>query len=271
LVVNQKLNVDRRFVRQIRGMLHAWAVYGPEKAQEVFARRYDNKDRYPGATPSFEATLRGRIAYLSQIRGETDPIVRLFSDQFTNLKAFRDINEGIVRSAVPRPLPDPIRQESMVATIMFEDIVGSTERARELGDKAWRGVMNLHDKAVIHALSDHGGRLVKRLGDGVLAVFASPSRAIESGLMLCETVKNDAGVEVRVGLHTGEVMVSRDDVAGLAVNAASRIVDVAGESEVLVSQALADLILGSSIVLEDRGIKELKGIGSWRLFAASSP
>jgi class 3 adenylate cyclase len=157
----------------------------------------------------------------------------------------------------------------VLATVMFTDIVGSTERAVEVGDARWRELLAAHQAAVRSELERFRGHEVKTLGDGYLATFDGPARAIRSGLAIAETASS-TGLEVRIGLHTGEVELMDDDVGGIAVHIAARIGALAAAGEVLVSSTVKDLVAGSGIEFADRGTKQLKGIADeWRLFAAA--
>jgi class 3 adenylate cyclase len=159
--------------------------------------------------------------------------------------------------------------QRLLATVLFTDIVGSTERARAVGDQRWRELLDRHDQAARRLVERHGGRLVKSTGDGILAVFDGPGRGIRCALALREELR-DSGIEIRAGLHTGEVDLRGDDVGGIAVHLAARIMAAAGPGEVLVSRTVQDLVAGSDITLEDRGTHILKGLDhQWQLFAAS--
>jgi pimeloyl-ACP methyl ester carboxylesterase len=159
--------------------------------------------------------------------------------------------------------------DRVLATVMFTDIVGSTERAGELGDARWRELLAAHQAAVRRDVTRFGGREVKTLGDGNLATFDGPARAIQCGREIAESARS-LGLEVRIGLHTGEVEVMDGDVGGIAVHIAARVGALANASEVLVSSTVKDLVAGSGIQFEDRGSKQLKGIpDEWRLFAAA--
>src|SRR3954466_5741558 len=164
-----------------------------------------------------------------------------------------------------RSTPEPDR---VLATVMFTDIVGSTERATELGDARWRALLSDHHKAVRRELDRFHGREVKTLGDGYLATFDGPARAIKCGQAITQGSRA-SGLEVRIGLHTGEVEVMDGDVGGIAVHIAARVGALAGAGEVLVSSTVKDLVAGSGIAFQDRGARELKGIpDEWRLYAA---
>ncbi len=165
----------------------------------------------------------------------------------------------------------PVVSDRVLATVLFTDIVGSTERAAELGDGAWRSLLERHDRLVREEVARHRGRFVKSLGDGALAVFDGPSRAISSATAIRDRVR-DLGLEIRAGLHTGECeLFPDDDVGGLAVHIGARISGLARPGEVLVSSTVRDLIVGSGRTLTDRGEHDLKGVpGPWRVFAVET-
>lgn len=159
--------------------------------------------------------------------------------------------------------------DRVLATVLFTDIVGSTRRAAELGDSRWRRLLADHDELIAAELERHRGRFVKSVGDGVLATFDGPARAINCARSVVERVR-DLGLEVRAGLHTGEAEVMGDDVGGLAVHIAARVSQAAQAGEVLVSGTVKDLVVGSGLEFEDRGSRELRGVpGEWRLFAVA--
>jgi class 3 adenylate cyclase len=159
--------------------------------------------------------------------------------------------------------------DRMLATVMFTDIVESTRRAAEMGDRGWRFLLERHDALFRQALERHRGREVKRTGDGFLATFDGPARAIRCAASVAEAM-GTLGLEVRAGLHTGELEVMDGDLGGLAVHIASRVMHCAGPNEVLVSGTVKDLVVGSGIDFEDRGERELRGVpGEWRLYAVS--
>ena len=165
-----------------------------------------------------------------------------------------------------RSVPEPDR---VLATVMFSDIVGSTERAAELGDARWRALLSAHQAAVRRELTRFRGREVKTLGDGNLATFDGPARAIQCGCAIAKEARS-LGLEVRIGLHSGEVELMDGDVGGIAVHIAARVGALATAGEVLVSSTVKDLVAGSGIQFLDRGTKHLKGISDeWRLFAAA--
>jgi class 3 adenylate cyclase len=159
--------------------------------------------------------------------------------------------------------------DRMLATVLFTDIVDSTRRVAELGDRRWRELLREHDALVRRELERFRGREVKTVGDGFLATFDGPARAVTGAAAIRDAVQ-PLGIEVRAGLHTGECEIIGEDIAGVAVNIAARISDLAGPGEVLVSRTVTDLVYGSGIEFEDRGQAELKGIPeTWQLFAAN--
>jgi class 3 adenylate cyclase/pimeloyl-ACP methyl ester carboxylesterase len=157
--------------------------------------------------------------------------------------------------------------ERTLATILFTDIVGSTELAAGTGDRRWRELLDDHDRMAERQVHRFGGRQVKTTGDGILATFDGPARAIHCGLALREGARQ-LGLHVRVGLHTGEVERRGDDVGGIGVHIAARVQARAQPGEVWVSRTVTDLVAGSGIAFSDRGEHQLKGVpGAWQLFA----
>ena len=159
----------------------------------------------------------------------------------------------------------------VLATVLFTDIVASTERASRLGDRRWRELLNVHDELARRLVEEFGGRLVKTTGDGLLATFDGPGRGIRCAAALRDEL-GGIGVRLRVGVHTGEVELRDGDVGGIAVHIAARVMAAAGPGEILTSRTVRDLIVGSDIVLDDRGTHPLRGVqGSWQLFAVVGP
>jgi class 3 adenylate cyclase len=160
--------------------------------------------------------------------------------------------------------------ERILATVLFTDIVGSTDKAAQIGDRRWRDLLDRHDQSVRIQIERFKGREVKTVGDGFVATFDSPGRAIECALAIRDTLKA-FDIDVRAGLHIGEIEVRGDDVAGMAVHIGARVSALAGSGEVLVSGAVPPLLAGSAFEFEDRGEYDLKGVpGMWRLFAVVS-
>ena len=159
--------------------------------------------------------------------------------------------------------------DRVVTTVMFTDIVASTQQAAAMGDVRWRDLMAEHDAAVRRELERFGGLEVKTMGDGFLAHFPSPSRAIECALALHDALHR-VGLELRVALHTGECERVGSDLLGMAVAVAARLLSLAAAGEVLVSATVQGLVVGQPFVFDDRGVHQLKGVpGEWRVFAAS--
>jgi class 3 adenylate cyclase len=155
----------------------------------------------------------------------------------------------------------------IVASVMFTDVVGSTERARALGDRGWADLLEAHNARVRAELRRFGGREIDTAGDGFLASFGSPASAIRCARAVLESVR-EIGVDIRIGIHTGECEVVGDKLRGIAVHIGARVASKAGPGEILVSQTVQDLVAGSGLSFEDRGSHELKGVsGVWRLYS----
>jgi class 3 adenylate cyclase len=155
----------------------------------------------------------------------------------------------------------------VLATILFTDIVGSTAKAAELGDRAWRDLVQRHHALVRAQLDRFRGRELDTAGDGFFAAFDGPIRAIRCATAIEHSVR-DLGLEVRAGLHTGECETVAEKLAGIAVNVGARVASQAQPGEVLVSSTVKDLVAGSGLSFQDRGEHELKGVpGEWRLYA----
>jgi class 3 adenylate cyclase len=170
---------------------------------------------------------------------------------------------------VETPRPASWRFGRAVRTVVFTDIVGSPERARELGDRRWRDVLGRHDRLAEGLATRFRGRVVKHLGDGQFAVFESPEEAIRFADTF-RTELRDQDLEMRAGMHAGEVDLQRRDVAGIGVHIASRVLGEAEPSQILVSRTVRDLVAGSDIAFVDVGTRDLKGLdGGWQLFAVS--
>jgi class 3 adenylate cyclase len=161
--------------------------------------------------------------------------------------------------------------ERVLATVMFADIVDSTRTAAELGDRRWRDMLGSIEESVMRELAQHRGRAVKSLGDGFLATFDGPARGIRCAAAIRDAIRTKFGLEVRSGLHTGEVEMIAGDVGGIAVHIGARVGATAVPGEVLVSGTVKDLVVGSGIAFEDRGEHELRGVpGQWRLWAVAA-
>ena len=163
-----------------------------------------------------------------------------------------------------RRLPEPTR---VLSTVLFTDIVASTELAGRLGDRRWRELLTVHDETAGRVVEEFRGQLIKTTGDGILATFDGPGRGIGCAAALRDELRG-IGLHIRAGLHTGEVELRDGDVGGIAVHIAARVMAAAGTGEILISRTVRDLVAGADIMVEDRGPHDLKGIeGSWQLLA----
>jgi DNA-binding NarL/FixJ family response regulator len=218
----------------------------------------------------FEALRVGASGFLIK---DTEPEVLLQGvravaggDALLSPGVTRRVLGALSEGAAPA-FPSGSDADRFLATVMFSDIVASTERAVEVGDRSWRDVLDRHDELVRTELEAHGGREIKTTGDGFLALFDAPARAIRCAVAIRERLRG-VGLEVRIGLHSGEVERRGDDVGGIAVNIGSRVAAEGGAGDVVVSSTVRDLVAGSGIGFADRGEHALKGVPDrWRLFA----
>jgi class 3 adenylate cyclase len=173
-----------------------------------------------------------------------------------------DAIEEFVTGTTPAPVTNRV-----LATVLFTDLVGSTKRAAQMGDRAWASLLERHHAMARAAIHDHGGEPIKTLGDGLLATFTGPAQAVRcASRVIAET--GSLGLDVRTGVHAGELELAHGDVAGLAVNLAARVMGLAEGGEVLVSRTVRDLVIGSELRFSERGEHELKGIPDrWSLYA----
>jgi class 3 adenylate cyclase len=201
----------------------------------------------PGST-YVEVPIRGHIPALADMEEFLNPIESFLRDAWES-----DVT------------PEPDR---VLATVLFTDIVGSTERLSQLGDAGWRELLERHHAVVRSQLARSRGREVDTAGDGFFAAFDGPARAVRCAKAIVDGVR-ELGIDVRSGLHTGECELVDGKVTGIAVHTGARVASYAGAGEVLVSSTVKDLVAGSGLEFEDRGVHELKGIpGEWRLYAA---
>jgi DNA-binding NarL/FixJ family response regulator len=178
---------------------------------------------------------------------------------------------GAFAGGEARAFPTGSSAERILATVMFSDIVSSTERAAEIGDRRWRDVLDRHDELVRAELGAHGGREIKTTGDGFLALFDAPARAIRCAVAIRDRLRA-VGLDVRIGLHSGEVELRGSDVGGMAVNIGARVAEWGSSGDVVVSSTVRDLVAGSGIGFIDRGEQILKGVPDrWRLFVVTDP
>ncbi|HKC90152.1 MAG TPA: adenylate/guanylate cyclase domain-containing protein, partial [Candidatus Limnocylindria bacterium] len=157
------------------------------------------------------------------------------------------------------------------ATVVFTDIVDSTRQSSAMGDAGWHALIDQHDRLARKIVDQHGGRVVKSTGDGLLAIFDVPSEGVACGVAMCRELRN-LGVEIRAGVHAGEIEIRDDfDISGIAVNLAARVEQAAADGELWASSTVRDMMLGGAASFSDRGEHTLKGIdGNWRLFAVES-
>jgi class 3 adenylate cyclase len=292
------------FDRSIAGVRKDWGgpvalkLWAPSLIGDEVAERWWAKLLRQGTSPSgAEALIRlyTELDVRAVLPTITVPtlVVHRVGDRMVPIAAARALAAGIPgaklielpgRDHVPVVDPDQIvdeveefltgqrtepEPERMLATVMFTDIVDSTKRAAEMGDSRWRALIERHDQLMRRELERHRGRAVKTMGDGFLATFDGPARGIRCAMSAREAVR-ELGIDIRAGLHTGEVEVMGDDIGGIAVNIGARVGAAAGPGEVLVSRTVTDLVAGSGIEFTERGAHPLKGVpGEWQLFAVA--
>jgi class 3 adenylate cyclase len=184
--------------------------------------------------------------------GDDDPILDAIAELVTGAPAMREVDV-----------------DRVLTTVLFTDIVDSTARAVAMGDRSWRALLEQHDTYAARAVEQHRGVVVKRTGDGLLATFDGPGRGVRAARAVQDAVR-PLGIDVRAGLHTGEVERRADDVAGIGVHIGARVSALAGPGEVLVTSTVKDLVIGSELLFDDRGTRKLKGVpGDWHLWAAN--
>ncbi len=205
----------------------------------------DVAERIPGARL---VTLEGKDQFV--IAGDTDAVVR----------EIEEFIEQLVDSPVEADA------DRVLATVLFTDIVGSTERAAEIGDRAWSELLSHHHGSVKHIVAAHRGRVVDTAGDGAFATFDGPGRAIRCSMAIVRDA-DESGLGLRAGLHTGECEMAGEHLRGIAVHIGARVASLASESEILVTQTVRDLVSGGGFKFSERGSHELKGVaGEWRLY-----
>jgi pimeloyl-ACP methyl ester carboxylesterase/class 3 adenylate cyclase len=204
--------------------------------------------------------LADHIAGAHYVEFEGDDHIPWIGDPDEFLDAMEDFLFGSHERDVDRVL----------STVVFTDIVDSTATAAGLGDRRWREILDAHDRLAVRLVERHGGRVVKTTGDGLLATFDGPARAVRCARLLCHELSRQ-GMMIRAGVHTGEIELRGNDVGGIAVHIGARVEAAAGPGEVLVTRTVKDLVAGSGIVFADRGSRALKGVPEeWRLFAVTS-
>lgn len=210
------------------------------------------------APPAFGEELAAGIPNARLVELPGDSHLSFVGDQDSILDEIEEFVTGSRREREP---------ERVLATIMFTDIVDSTARAAEVGDRDWRHLLERHDELVRRELTRFRGREIKHTGDGFLAAFDGPARAVQCAGSITESVRR-LGLEIRSGIHTGECELRGQDLAGMAVHIGARVGATAASGEVLVSNTVKDLVIGSGLQFTDRGTTQLKGVpGEWRLYA----
>jgi class 3 adenylate cyclase len=201
--------------------------------------------------------------------GERSETIQTQTDQSRTIpSAEQRLNYTLEQPAIRRGSRGIERQ---LATVMFTDIVGSTARAADLGDQRWRALLDSHDAVARAELSRVDGAEIKFIGDGLLARFDGPGRAIDCACAIRDAVRT-LGIQIRVGIHTGEIELRDNDIGGIAVHIGARVAALARPSEILVSQTVTDLVTGSGIRFDERGPHQLKGVpGTWRLYSVLQP
>jgi class 3 adenylate cyclase len=273
--------------------------FAPSKADDAALRQWWGKFERLGASPSAAIALM-RMNREIDISGILHSIqvptlvLHLTDDTLVSVEGGRELAAGIPNARlVEHPGTDHLLfldagdwllaemqefltgsrsstvTDRVLATVVFTDIVGSTERAGSRGDLAWSNLLEAHNKTVRHELSDFRGKEVKTLGDGFLATFDGPARAIHCAGAIRDSLRR-LGVPVRIGVHTGEVELTDDDVRGIAVHIASRVAHLGSADDVLVSRTVKDLVAGSGIQFENFGTFALKGVpDEWQIFRAA--
>jgi pimeloyl-ACP methyl ester carboxylesterase len=253
-------------------------AYSPRDASEVFAEQLQLDVRNVLASVRVPTLVLHREGYPAipvdhgRYLAEHIPGARLVVLPGRDLPLFHEPAEPGLRHLEEflTGLHGTTEPDRALAAILFTDFVGSTKQLSTLGDRAWRNLLDSHDVIARTVVEQHRGRLVRTTvtsGDGILATFDGPGRAIRCALALADALR-PLGIQIRAGLHTGEVENREDDIAGIAVHIAARVLDTAGANELMVSPAVPMLVAGSGFDFEDRGEHELKGVpGAWQLFA----
>jgi class 3 adenylate cyclase len=289
-------HLEEHWGRGLEGGLPIWALAPDRLDDPVFRRahaRWERLSASPGAAVAIQEMIHGIDVrhLLSAIRVPTLVVYRTAdwahaagsrymgahirgakvvelqgNEYFPHLgdqDAILDEIEEFLTGVRPVHLPD-----RALATVLFTDIVSSTARAAELGDDEWTRILDHHDDVVAREIDRHRGRTIKTTGDGMLATFDGPARAIRCAQTIGRAVQS-LGIDIRAGLHTGEIELRGDDIGGIAVHIGARVSALAGPGEVLVSSTVKDLVAGSGITFADRGSHVLKGVpDEWRVFAA---
>lgn len=256
----ERLACDRAFIAEgwrRMGEIDLRAVLPLVRAETLVIAHAEGGMLMGAGSGSFLADRIGDAQYV-ELPGPATPF---FGDERVSEEIDRFLGEDA---------PAAVSDNRVLASVLFTDLVESTPMAARLGDQRWRTVLDEHDNLVDACLSRFRGRLVKRTGDGILATFDGPARAVRCAELICRDARR-LGVEVRAGVHAGEIELRGDDVGGIAVHLAARVMGQAEPGEVVVSRTVKDLTAGSGLSFEDRGTRELKGVPDpWQLFALTA-
>jgi pimeloyl-ACP methyl ester carboxylesterase len=295
----EALAIFFRYVEEAWGTGGSLQKFAPSRANDAELQRWWGRNERLGASPAAVTALM-RMNSQIDISGILEAVrvptlvVHRTGDKTVSVEGGRDIaahipgarlveipgvdhlfyvgdNADAISDAIEEFLTGaraPVAVDRVLATVLFTDIVGSSEKAAALGDQRWRDLLGSHHATIRRNLARFRGHEVKTTGDGFLATFDGPARGVRCASAIAEEIQ-PLGIEVRAGLHTGECEMIGDDVGGIAVHIGARVAALAGASEVLVSGTVKDLVAGSGLRFADRGTKALKGIpGEWRIFAA---
>ena len=282
---------ERSVCLSLFGTIHAWQQPdypwgdGPQEFEDDLARELRSWGSAAGAVDFVRGGYGDEptACFFATNDRDSEDLARM---QARLIPAARAVPVATTCEVIWAPEPEPmvaavegfiasVRQEEaeldrMLATVLFTDVVGSTDRACELGDHDWSELLERHHQTVRALIARYRSQAVSTTGDGVLATFDGPARAVRCAQGVCEAVR-PLGLEVRAGCHTGEVELLGADFGGIAVHIGARVGALAGPSEVLVSSTVKDLVAGSGLVFSDRGEHELKGVpGSWHLYSADT-
>jgi class 3 adenylate cyclase len=248
--------------------------YMPSLVDEVFLLKEMNH-RFANTLTLLISQFRGDSASLASSQSR-----EIVARHEARIVAFGDLHRSLlvdaanttisVQDYVERLCTRATDSERVLATVLFTDIVDSTRSSAEMGDWRWRNVLDDHDRLARQIVSQHRGNIIKMTGDGLLATFDGPSRAVRCALMF-GSAASQIGLPIRAGLHTGEIEIRGNDIGGIAVNAAARIMAKCNANEVLVSRVTTDLICGAGLGFNKRGSYRLKGLsGRWDIFVAAN-
>jgi class 3 adenylate cyclase len=219
---------------------------------------------------SFDGEDRGPVSYMAERIAGSEAIAFASDDNFAIWPNHTDEAVAALHAFIERVRHEEAELDRVLATVLFTDIVDSTSVAATMGDADWRDLLAEHDRIAKGLIARHRGVWRKSTGDGAMATFDGPARAVRSAQAIVEAVR-PLGIEIRVGAHTGEVTIMDDDIAGLGVHVAARVAALAGASEVWTSSTVRDLTAGSGLTFEDTGEHQLKGVPDrWRLYRVAN-